>query len=139
MDARACARLSKASTFIAWELTAWFAVFPISDWSYYLLATVNLGGGLFAAFLLAGEWLEVEKRAAVLFLLAVIPFYNFLGLKFDQNSMLIPLWALTQKIYRRRLFDGNSSPFIGGLPAAPARLRILSAFGSFARAARWLK
>jgi len=44
---------------------------------------------------LAGEWLDGEKRASVPFLLAVIPFYNFLGLKFDQNSALIPLWALT--------------------------------------------
>ena len=41
-------------------------------------------------------------------------------------------------VYLRRLFDGNSSPFTGGL-RAPARLRILSAFGRFARAARWLK
>ena len=93
----------KHPPFIAWELTAWFAVFPLSDWSYYLLAAVNLGAGLFAAFLLAGEWLEAEKCAAVMFLLAVIPFYNFLGLKFDQNSMLIPLWALTIWAFVRSL------------------------------------
>jgi dolichyl-phosphate-mannose-protein mannosyltransferase len=93
----------KHPPFIAWELMAWFAVFPLSDWSYYLLAAVNLAGGLLAAFLLAGEWLEAEKRAAVLFLLAVIPFYNFLGLKFDQNSILIPLWALTIWAFVRSL------------------------------------
>ena len=42
--------------------------------------------------------------------------------------------ARCRQVYRRR-FDDNSSPFIGGLPA-PARLRILSALGRFARAAR---
>jgi hypothetical protein len=46
--------------------------------------------------------------------------------------------GLLSAVYRRRRFDDNSSPFIGGLPA-PARLRILSALGTFARAARWLK
>ena len=59
-----------------------------------LLAILTVTAGLYLAFQLAGEWLEGEKRAAVLFLLALIPFYNFLGLKFDQNSALIPLWAL---------------------------------------------
>ena len=48
-------------------------------------------------------WLDGEKRAAVPFLLAVIPFYNFLGLKFDQNSALIPLWALAMWALLRSL------------------------------------
>ncbi len=93
----------KHPPFLAWELALWFAIFPLADWSYYLLAGVNLGAGLLAAFLLAGEWLDGLKRAAVPFLLAVIPFYNFLGLKFDQNSALIPLWALTTWAFLRSL------------------------------------
>jgi 4-amino-4-deoxy-L-arabinose transferase-like glycosyltransferase len=55
------------------------------------------------AFELAGIWLDGEKRAMVPFLLAVIPFYNFLGLKFDQNSALIPLWALAMWAFLRSL------------------------------------
>ena len=76
-------------------LAGWFAVFPTADWAYYLLAGLNLGVGLYFSFLLAGLWLEGEKRAVAPFLLALIPFYNFIGLKWDQNSILIPLWALT--------------------------------------------
>lgn len=78
-----------------WILAGWFAVFPLADWAYYLLAGLNLGAGLYFSFLLAGLWLKDEKRAVAPFLLAVIPFYNFIGLKWDQNSILIPLWALT--------------------------------------------
>lgn len=78
-----------------WILAGWFAVFPTADWAYYLLAGLNLGIGLYFSFLLAGLWLEGEKRAVAPFLLALIPFYNFIGLKWDQNSILIPLWALT--------------------------------------------
>jgi hypothetical protein len=76
-------------------LAGWFSIFPLADWAYYLLAGLNLGVGLYLSFLVAGLWLDGEKRAVTPFLLALIPFYIFLGLKFDQNSILIPLWALT--------------------------------------------
>ena len=88
---------------LAWLLAAWFAVFPATDWAYNLLAALNLGLGLYLAYVLAGEWLEGDKRIAAPFLLAVIPFYNFLGLKFDQNSALIPLWAITALAFTRAL------------------------------------
>jgi len=109
--------------FLAWELTAWFAVFPIADWSYYLFSAVNLGAGLFAAFVLAGEWLDGEKRAAVPFLLAVIPFYNFLGLRFDQNTGAIPIWAVTTWAFMRSL-DTRATPYavLTGLLAASCML-----------------
>jgi 4-amino-4-deoxy-L-arabinose transferase-like glycosyltransferase len=88
---------------LAWILAGWFAVFPQADWAYYVLAGVTLGAGLVFAFMLAGVWLDGEKRAAVPLLLAVIPFYNFIGLKWDQNSALIPLWALTTWAFMRSL------------------------------------
>ncbi|MEA2929630.1 MAG: hypothetical protein QOG38_2058, partial [Hyphomicrobiales bacterium] len=59
--------------------------------------------GIYLAIELCAEWLDGEKLAAVPFLLAVIPFYNFLGLKFDQNSVLIPLWALAMWAMMRAL------------------------------------
>jgi 4-amino-4-deoxy-L-arabinose transferase-like glycosyltransferase len=88
---------------LGWIVGAWFAVFPHADWAYYLLSGLTLGAGLYLSFLLAGEWLDGVKRALVPFLLALIPFYNFLGLKFDQNSALIPLWALTIWAFLRAL------------------------------------
>jgi 4-amino-4-deoxy-L-arabinose transferase-like glycosyltransferase len=75
-------------------LWVWFSVFPVADWSYTILAAITVSLGIYFAFKLAAEWLEGDKLASVLFLLAVIPFYNFLGLKWDQNSLLIPLWAV---------------------------------------------
>jgi 4-amino-4-deoxy-L-arabinose transferase-like glycosyltransferase len=80
--------------FLAWVVTLWFTIFPLADWAYYLLAVSVVSSGIYVGFILAGEWLEGEKRAIVPFFLALIPFYNFLGLKFDQNSALIPLWGL---------------------------------------------
>ena len=108
---------------LAWILAGWFSVFPQADWAYYLLSGLTLGAGLAFAFMLAGSWLDGEKRAAVPFLLAVIPFYNFIGLKWDQNSALIPLWALTLWAFMRSLDTRHPSwAVLTGLAGAAALL-----------------
>ena len=85
----------KHPPFLTYVVKLWFLIFPLADWAFTLLAVVTLSAGIYLAFELCGIWLDGEKRAAAPFLLAVIPFYNFLGLKFDQNLALVPLWALT--------------------------------------------
>lgn len=114
----------------AWILAGWFAVFPSADWAYYLLAGLNLGIGLYFSFLLAGLWLDGEKQVVAPFLLALIPFYNFIGLKWDQNSILIPLWALTiwafvQSFERRHL---DYAALAGAAAAASMLTKYWSAF-----------
>src|ERR1700681_3440051 len=86
---------------LAYVVRLWFAVFPQADWAFILLAALTLSAGIYLVFELCGIWLDGEKRAAVPFLLGVIPFFNFLGLKFDQNSALIPLWALAMLAFMR--------------------------------------
>lgn len=114
---------SKHPPFLAWVLALWFAVFPHADWAYWLLSAVTLGAGLGIAFALAGEWMEGEKRAVAPFLLAAIPFYNFLGLKFDQNSALIPLWGLAMLGMVRALKSPHAGwAALAGLAAAAAVL-----------------
>ena len=107
----------------AWILWAWFHVFPLADWAYLLLSALTLAIGLYLAITLAAEWLAGEKLAAVPFLLGVIPFYNFLGLKWDQNSILIPLWALAMWAMLRAL-DTRRDGFaaLAALAAAAAML-----------------
>src|SRR5258708_6134636 len=108
---------------LAWILFVWFKIFPLADWAYILLAVVTLAIGIYLAIELCAQWLAGEKLAAVPFLLGVIPFYNFLGLKFDQNSILIPLWALAMWAMLRALdtrHDGWAA--LAGLAAAAAML-----------------
>ena len=84
---------------------------------------VTLGAGIWLAIELAAEWLEGEKLAAVPFLLAAIPFYNFLGLKWDQNSVLIPLWALAMWAMMRTFATRHVGwAALAGLAAAAAML-----------------
>src|SRR4029077_14933883 len=92
-------------------------------WAYILLAVVTVSVGIFLVIELCAEWLPKEKLAAVPFLLAVIPFYNFLGLKFDQNSALIPLWALAMWTMLRALDTRHVGwAALVGLTAAAAML-----------------
>src|SRR3954471_8512053 len=113
----------KHPPFLAFVLWGWFKIFPLADWAYVLLAVVTLSIGIFVVIELCAEWLANEKLAAVPFLLATIPFYNFLGLKWDQNSVLIPLWALAMWAMLRALntrHDGWAA--LTGLAAAAAML-----------------
>lgn len=107
----------------AYAVRLWFAIFPHADWAFMLLAALTLSTGIFLAFELCGLWLDGEKRAAVPFLLGVIPFYNFLGLKFDQNSALIPLWALAMLGLMRSLETRRTGwAVVTALAAAAAML-----------------
>ncbi len=108
---------------LAYVVRAWFAIFPQADWGFLLLAALTLAAGLYLAFELCGLWLDGEKRATVPFLLAVIPFYNFLALKFDQNSALIPLWALAMLAFMRSLETRRAGwGIVLGIAAAAAML-----------------
>jgi len=106
---------------LAYIINLWFQIFPSTDWAFILLSATTLAIGLFLAVELCGVWLDREKRACVPFLLGAIPFYNFLGLKFDQNSALIPLWALAMLALLRSLDSRRAGwAALAGLAAAAA-------------------
>jgi 4-amino-4-deoxy-L-arabinose transferase-like glycosyltransferase len=108
---------------LAWMLWGWFKIFPLTEWAYLLLAVVTVSAGIFLCIELSAEWLAREKLAVVPFLLAVIPFYNFLGLKWDQNSVLIPFWALAMLAMLRALDTRHLGwAALAGLAAAAAML-----------------
>src|SRR6266702_666799 len=100
---------------------AWFAVFPTADWAYYLLAMVNVGLALWIVWRLTARFLDGEKRVLGLALLTLVPFFNFHGLKFNVNTVLLPLWAATtlwflRSFETRRVLDTA----LAGLGAAAA-------------------
>ena len=63
----------------------WFALFPIADWSFYLLAMTMPAIALWIAWRLAADYLDAEKRVLALALLMLVPFFNFHALKFNPN------------------------------------------------------
>src|SRR4051812_22780670 len=77
----------------AWLVGIWFRIFPQQDWAYYLFAMVLATFALWVAWRVSERYLEAEKRVAGLLLLTFIPFFNFHALKYNANTVLIPLWA----------------------------------------------
>ncbi len=107
----------------AWLVRAWFTVFPIRDWSYYLLAILYATCGLWVAWRLFGRLLTPDKRIVALACLTFVPYFNFFGLRFDHNAVLGPLWAATALCFIRS-YDTREPRWaaLAGAAAAAAML-----------------
>ena len=103
----------------AWLVRAWFTLFPYADWAYYLLAIIVVAVALWVAWRLSGHYLDGEKRVVALALLTFIPFFNFHALKFNPNTVLLPLWSVTT-LWFIRSFETRGRPdaALAGLGAA---------------------
>jgi 4-amino-4-deoxy-L-arabinose transferase-like glycosyltransferase len=89
-------------------VSLWFDIFSIAAWSYYLLSVSIATLALWIAWVLMADYLNAEKRVIGLALLTLIPFYNFLALTFNVNTILIPLWGATT-LWFLRSFKAKST------------------------------
>jgi len=85
----------------AWLVRLWFSVFPVTEWSYYLLAMSMPVTALWIVWRLSADYLDGDKRVFGLALLTLVPFFNFLALKFNVNTVLMPLWAVATLFFLR--------------------------------------
>ncbi len=107
----------------AWVVKAWFTVFPLADWAYYLLGITTATVGLWIAWVLMGRFLDREKRVVGLALLTLVPFFNIVALKFNANAVLVPIWAATT-LWFLRSFESRRIGWalLAGLGAAASML-----------------
>ncbi len=107
----------------AWVVGAWFTVFPRTDWAFYLLSMSSVALALWIAWCIAGRYLDGEKRVLALAMLTLIPLLNFHPLKFNANTILIPLWALTTLWFIRSIENRKAlGAALAGLAGAAAML-----------------
>lgn len=85
----------------AWLVRGWFEIFPVANWSYYLLAMLMPAIALWGIWLISAAYLPLEKRVAGLAIMTLIPFFSFHALKFNVNTVLMPLWALATLFFLR--------------------------------------
>jgi len=78
---------------------------------------------LWVAWRVSERYLDAEKRIAGLLLLTFIPFFNFHALKYNANTVLIPLWALTTWCFLRS-YETRSAMWaaLAGAAAAAAMM-----------------
>jgi hypothetical protein len=107
----------------AWLTGAWFFVFPLTEWSYYLFAMVLAAASLWFAWAAAKPYLPGDKRAAGLALLTLVPFFNFHALKYNANTVMMPVWGLVTWAFLRS-FETRKPAWaaFAGVAAAAAML-----------------
>lgn len=124
---------------MGWVARAWTSVFPLTDWSFQLLAMTNSAIALWAVDLISRRFVQGDKRIIVLLLLMLLPTYQFHAQRFNANTVLLAIWPLATYCFLRS-FETRSMAW-GAAAGASAALAMLgkyySAFliGSFVFAA----
>ncbi|TKT72922.1 glycosyltransferase family 39 protein [Afipia massiliensis] len=85
---------AKHPPLMGWVTHAWTLVFPVADWSFYLLAMVNSALALWIIDLTTRRFTNGDKRVIVLLLLMLLPVYQFQAQRFNANSVLFAVWPL---------------------------------------------
>ncbi|HXZ47046.1 MAG TPA: glycosyltransferase family 39 protein, partial [Pseudolabrys sp.] len=107
----------------AWLTWIWFSVFPVAEWAFYLLAMLMPAIALWIVWRLSADYLDIEKRIVAVALLTFIPFLNFLALKFNVNTVLLPLWAATTWFFLRSVLTRDTVwAMLAGIAAGGAML-----------------
>ena len=107
----------------AWLVHAWFSVFPLEPWAYYLFAVILPTVALWIAWRVAARYLPADKRVVGVALLTLVPFYNLLAFKFDANTVLTPFWAATTWWFLRSFETRRAGwSVLAGIGAAAAML-----------------
>ena len=121
-------RSTKGPPFSVWVAAAWFAVFPRADWAFYLLAMASVALALGAAWRLYGRLLDPDKQVLALALVGFVPLLTFHALKFNNNVLMIPLWALTM-LWFVRSYD-ERRPLDAALAGFAAAVAMLTKYWS---------
>jgi 4-amino-4-deoxy-L-arabinose transferase-like glycosyltransferase len=114
---------SKHPPLSAWVVGAWFSVFPLQDWAYYLLSMILIAGSLWVIWKISANYLSGEKLAVAFVLLTFVPFFNFHALKFNVNLLTTLTSALVTWAFIRAYETRNPAwSIVCGLLAALAML-----------------
>src|ERR1700716_2560053 len=86
---------SKHPPLMGWVARAWTSVFPLTNWSFQLMALVNAAFALWTIDLISRRFVKGDKRMIVLLLLMLLPIYQFHAQRFNANAVLLAAWPLT--------------------------------------------
>lgn len=117
---------AKHPPLMGWVAHLWTLVFPLTDWSFQLLAMTNAAIALWAADLIARRFVRGDSRAVVLLLSMLLPAYQFHAQRFNANTVLLPIWPLATYCFLRS-FESRTA----GWAAATGVLCALAMLGKY--------
>src|ERR1700694_1014468 len=80
---------------------AWPSVFPLTNWSFQLMALTNSAIALWAVDLISRRFVRGDKRIVVLLLLMLLPTYQFHAQRFNANTVLLATWPIATYCFLR--------------------------------------
>ncbi|BAM92771.1 conserved membrane hypothetical protein [Bradyrhizobium oligotrophicum S58] len=92
---------NKHPPLMGWVAGGWTAVFPLSDWSFHLMAMTNAALALWFVDLVSRRFVTGDKRVIVLLLLMLTPAYQFHAQRFNANSVQLATWPLATYCFLR--------------------------------------
>src|SRR5450631_1260371 len=92
---------SKHPPLMGWVARAWTLVFPLTNWSFQLLALTNAAFALWTVDLISRRFVRGDKRLIVLLLLMLLPIYQFHAQRFNANTVLLAVWPLATYCFLR--------------------------------------
>jgi 4-amino-4-deoxy-L-arabinose transferase-like glycosyltransferase len=92
---------SKHPPLMGWVARAWTSVFPLTNWSFQLLALTNSAIALWAVDLISRRFVRGDKRIVVLLLLLLLPTYQFYAQRFNANTILLAIWPIATYCFLR--------------------------------------
>jgi hypothetical protein len=92
---------SKHPPLMAWGARVWTLVFPLTNWSFQLMALTNAALALWSVDLISRRFVRGDKRMVVLLLLMLLPIYQFHAQRFNANAVLLAAWPLASYCFLR--------------------------------------
>ncbi len=92
---------SKHPPLMGWVARAWTSVFPLTNWSFQLMALVNSALALWCVDLISRRFVKGDKRVIVLLLLMMLPIYQLHAQRFNANAVLLATWPLATYCFLR--------------------------------------
>ncbi len=92
---------SKHPPLMGWVAHAWTSVFPLTNWSFQLMALANSALALWAVDLISRRFVAGDKRMIVLLLLMLLPIYQFHAQRFNANAVLLAVWPIATYCFLR--------------------------------------
>jgi hypothetical protein len=92
---------AKHPPLMGWVTRVWTSVFPLTNWSFQLLALTNAAFGLWTVDLISRRFVRGDKRMIVLLLLMLLPIYQLHAQRFNANAVLLAAWPLATYCFLR--------------------------------------
>ena len=92
---------SKHPPLMGWAAAAWTSLFPLTNWSFNLLALTNSAIALLIVDLIVKQFVRGDRRLIVLLLLMLLPIYQLHAQRFNANAVLLSTWPLATYCFLR--------------------------------------